>query len=383
MTAMQISSEDLLRLNVLLANDVEAIRIDEQSMTVYGLSGENEARVPLNPNCRSDQYLRRVREVLSSHVLGSPGGYPVFLQRWTRMGQTKDAQLGKLLLLGEPEAIVAVAGAPGLTDELARRAWWAMSTADTARRMLHAPAVVAGEMGKILARYLVDHLAFETEPANVVTTVRLVLQPGLIDAAQREGIWVKGTHRNAYHLGFLEANPNDLPQQSAARAHLADVAAPLAGLTEQGNTVAGLLAQLLDERGQSYLCVSESLLAHPVSQDTASMLLNNIGHYFSPARIGRPPPRDIDAIVEHAASLLQEGPEEVKSVVSALPGLSAEIRAMLTLAHASEEMIIPIVAKTTASGTLLTRKLEPVTAPLLSAYAALRGQTSQAVMRRR
>jgi len=44
--------------------------------------------------------------MLSSHVLGSPGGYPVFLQRWTRMGQTRDTQLDKLLLLGEPEAVV-------------------------------------------------------------------------------------------------------------------------------------------------------------------------------------------------------------------------------------------------------------------------------------
>ena len=101
---MELSNEDLLRLNVLLANDIEAIRIDESSMTVYGLSRGSEARVPLNPNCRPQQYLRRVREMLSSHVLGSPGGYPVFLQRWTRMGQTRDAQLHKLLLLGEPEA---------------------------------------------------------------------------------------------------------------------------------------------------------------------------------------------------------------------------------------------------------------------------------------
>ena len=45
--------------------------------------------------------------MLSNHALSSPGGYPVFLQRWTRMGQAKDAQLEKLLLLGESEAVVA------------------------------------------------------------------------------------------------------------------------------------------------------------------------------------------------------------------------------------------------------------------------------------
>src|SRR3989304_4323449 len=119
---MQLSSEDLLRLNVLLANDVEAIRIDEQNMTVHGLARGNEARVPLNPTCRPEKYLRLVREMLSSHVLGSPGGYPVFLQRWTRMGQARETRLDKLLLLGEPEAVTAVAGAPGLGGGLARAA---------------------------------------------------------------------------------------------------------------------------------------------------------------------------------------------------------------------------------------------------------------------
>src|SRR3972149_12136352 len=107
---MELSSEDLLRLNVLLANDIEAIRIDEQTMTVYGLARGNEARVPLSPNCRPEKYLRLVREMLSSHVLGSPGGYPGFLHRWPRMGQGRETQLGKLLLLGGPQAGTARAG---------------------------------------------------------------------------------------------------------------------------------------------------------------------------------------------------------------------------------------------------------------------------------
>ena len=53
----------------------------------------------------------------------------MYLQRWTRMGQMRDESLEQLLLLGEPEAVVAVVCAPGLTDELARRAWWAMGNA--------------------------------------------------------------------------------------------------------------------------------------------------------------------------------------------------------------------------------------------------------------
>ena len=68
---MDLSPEDALRLNVMLANSV-AVRIDEGVNVVMCLSESgNEARVQLNPNCRSDQYIRHVRELLSSHVMGS------------------------------------------------------------------------------------------------------------------------------------------------------------------------------------------------------------------------------------------------------------------------------------------------------------------------
>ena len=148
---MELSPQDALRLNVLLANKPQAIRINESSMTVFGLSATGEAQIELNPTGRHEQYLKRVKELFSGHVLGSPGGYPVYLQRWTRMGQMRDESLEQLLLLGEPEAVVAAVSAQGLTDELARRAWWAMEDADNARHMLAKAAVVEGRMGPLLA----------------------------------------------------------------------------------------------------------------------------------------------------------------------------------------------------------------------------------------
>jgi hypothetical protein len=46
--------------------------------------------------------------------------------------------------------------------------------------------------------------------------------------------------------------------------------------------------------------------------------------------------------------------------------------APLTLAHTGERLVTPIIAVTTASGTLLRRKLEPVVDPLLQQYGVLR-----------
>ena len=104
---MNLSTEDSLRLNVLLNQELQAVRIDESKMVVFALTPKGEASVTLNPNCRDDQYLKQVRELFSMHVLGSPGGYPVFLKRWTRMGQQRGGNsLLSLLLLGEPELAI-------------------------------------------------------------------------------------------------------------------------------------------------------------------------------------------------------------------------------------------------------------------------------------
>lgn len=369
---MELSTEDLLRLNVLLANKIEAIRIDDQSLSVHGLAGEHEASLSLNPNCRKDQYLRRVRELLSSHVLGSPGGYPVFLQRWTRMGQAKHGSLDKLLLLGEPEAVVAVAGAPDLTDELARRVWWVQPTADIARRMLHRTAVVEGAMGKKLAAYLVEHLPFETDPLTIITTVRLVLQPGLIDEPTRLRIWGRGDHRNAYHIGFLEAIPDALPQPVASRSDHPAYAARLLQLAEQGNAVARHLERVLGSSGQTFLAACEPLLEHPVNNDSAAALLNAIGRYFQPVAPELPASRDITEILARAGDIGSSAP--AAAVVQSVPELNGVIVAARALAQADEQLIIEILAKTSASGTLLRRKLDAVITPLLQQCAILRGQ---------
>jgi len=369
---MELSSEDLLRLNVLLANDIEAIRIDEGSMTVHGLAGGNEATIRLSPNCRAEQYLRRVREMLSSHVLGSPGGYPVFLQRWTRMGQTRDTQLDKLLLLGEPEAVVAVAGAPGLSDDLARRAWWAMPTADIARRMLEKESVIQGKMGKALAAFLLEYLPFETDPLTIITTVRLMLQPGLLDEATIQRVFRLSTDRNAYHIGFLEAVPDKLPEPLPAREDYAQHRETLAALAAQGNTLAAFLAKLLDSPGQTYLALSEAQFRYPVDKYTVAALMDTVGNYFRPARREMEPAKEVGEALALSEQWVDTANEELAELLAGVPALKPEIVAMLTLAHTGETWVTPIIAVTSATGTLLRRKLEPVVNPVLQQYAVLR-----------
>jgi len=382
---MELSHEDQLRLNVLLANPFDAIRIDDSRMVVHALTGKTEAKVPLNPTGRNDGYLKQVRELLSGHALGSPGGYPVYLKRWTRMGQARDDNLSELLKLGEPEAVTAVAGASGLTNELARRVWWANPRAAIARSMLEKEAVITGSMGKILAQYLVEFLPFETESELMIESVRLVLQPGLIDDQTRIHLWSKGKQKRAYHIGFLAAQPNDLPDPQPARADINQYAD---GLKQAGenNNFATLLTKLLGKDGQSFLAVAESIIKKPANQDDVVILLNTLKQYFSGACMNHDKCQDIEKIMSESTILCEQQEttqtnndhhhNNLATILANQPNLKNEIHAMLVLARCDEAVVTPVFVRTTAIGTVMRKKLVPITDQLLVMFSHLRTPNS-------
>jgi hypothetical protein len=369
-----LSTEDNLRLNVMLASQVDAVRIDEGRMIVYGLSADNEAEIKLNPNCKDEQYIKQVRELLSGHVLGSPGGYPVYLKRWTRMGQMKDESLADLLKLGEPEAIMAVVCASGLTDELARLAWWAAPDAEHARRMLENEVVVKGSMGKELADFLVEFLPFEEDPYAIVRSVRLVLQDELIDDKTRKALWDRGRKKNVFRIGFLEACAGDLPESVPARSDAGQFVEKLQALSDESNRMAAILQRVLSSEGQSFLHTAEAILRKPSNQEVVCALMNAMGNYFSDHQMPEQGEQDIHALLSHAESVCKEG--EAAAVIAALPELQAEVLALQVLAGISDEVCTPVFARTDAIGTVMRKKLEPVTTPIFEQFATLRGTGS-------
>jgi len=366
---MQLAQEDSLRLNVLLNQEVQAIRIDEGKMLVYGLTRKGEAKIQLNPNCKDEIYIKRIKEVISSHILGSPGGYPVFLKRWTRMGQARSESLENLLKLGEPEAVVAVVGASGITDEIARRAWWAMPNAENARRMLATEEVVKGTMGKILSEFLLEFLPFEEEPVNVIESVRLVLQPGLIDDAAREELWKKGQRKNAFLVGFLTSVPDELPETTLPHPRHAEWKPILESLAAQHNIPAKMLLRITSEQGQAYLKTVESVLKKPANQDVIVALFKTIENYFLNMRPHKDIRREIDQILDDAAthscicdaSCIQE---HISELYDAIPEAQPLVESMLVFSCVGEQLVNPIFALTDAVGSVMRRKIEPITRPL-------------------
>jgi hypothetical protein len=373
--ASDLSSEDSLRLNVLMmANPVQAVRIDEGAMTLYALTENGEARIQLHPNCRADQYIGRVKEFLGGHALGSPGGYPVYLQRWTRMGQTSDKNLDVLLLLGEPEAVVAVAHAPGLTDELARRAWWCQPTMEIARWMLEKEAVIQGRMGKVLADFLIEHLPFEESPDARMHTIRLILYGKLADEATTAKLWRQAKGVPYYFIGFLEFMPETLPQDQPARADYEEAKKLLGPLIDAGNAYAERFLSLLSANGQTWLKSISEVLARPSTSLVVYALLDAISRYFH--SMGYPIQSDkLEEVFEKAGAIARsetDAPPELQALIKAAPQYRQGIEAMLALSGLTSKSADPWLLRNTAVGALMRRKIEPLASPINLAVQVLR-----------
>ena len=360
---MSLSSEDALRLNVMIANKPLAIRIHEPSMTLFGLMNDGEVSVKLNPSAPDERYLKGVRAFLSERALGSPGGYPLYLQRWTRMGQMREQSLEQLLLLGDPTAVFAVVCAEGLSVELARRAWWASEEPENARRMLQTRAVAESDMGRRLAEFLVEYLPFETEPDVIIESIVAVLQPGLLDREQVAGLWKKAQRKNVYLVGFIAAMPDRLPQQGAARDDYDAIAARLSPLVSSGNPLASLLMRVLDAGGQSFVETCLRILGKPSNQDVVDFTLAVMRRFCAGIRPEGDPDLAIEALLSEARRYRLDS-ADARACLEAAPGLEAEIEALRVLSGLGYGTLRPLMKGSTAMGSLMRRKLAPMLEPL-------------------
>ncbi|MBT3307979.1 MAG: sulfur reduction protein DsrS [Gammaproteobacteria bacterium] len=356
---MSLSSEDQLRIQVMLHNSPKAVRIDENRMVLYAWTPNGEASIPLSPNLPNEQYLRLLRELLSEHVLGSAGGYPLYLKRWSRMGLSGDQQLEAFLLLGEPEAVVAVASSPGLTTELARLVWWAVSNtaqqAEQGLQMLHRSCVVEDALGREIAQFLMEFLPFEADPEAVLSILSAVLQEGLLGSEQVERIWQRSQERGKgiYQVAFLQARPLALPESAAAHTDLEAWQQQLQPL--RNNPLALLLLQLGSSGGQAFLQQSIRLLDTASNEISVYALMNAIGSLFAVLDL----PLESENLLEEEVSekLLEQ--ENCSALLEQTPALRPQVEAMLLLSQVRQEITFKKILHSGSVGRSLRKKLKP------------------------
>ncbi len=363
---MQLSNEDNLRLNVLLAQDLKAVRIDESKMIVYALSSKGDARIQLNPTCKDEKYIRLVKELLSNKIMGSPGGYPVYIKRWTRMGQDRQEEsLAQLLLLGEQEAVVAVVHAPTLTPDIARHAWWAYPSSDNARHLLDKKEVAESDLAGELAEFLLEFLPFEIEHRDMIDSVRLCLQPGLLNEEEIADLWKRAKRKQSLYVGFLLSLPDALPEKGIAHQSFSDVQRILMELQKEGNVYAIQLLRYLSGPGQMFLKTITRVFDKAASQDTIVSLFLAIAAYNQSLPLASIKQRSIKE-AEQLAQVWLGSHEDVQlqSCLNACPKCRDQIRVMLVLAQMGEVTLFPIFGLTDALGSVMRKKLKPLTDPL-------------------
>lgn len=382
---MPLSSEDSLRLNVLLAQKVSAIRIDEGKLIVYALTQKGEAKIQLSPTTRNDKYIKEVKDFLSTKALGAAGGFPMFLSSWNRMGELRNSSLDKLLLLGEDEAVIAVVNNKDISAELARSAWWALQSADNARSMLANKAVAQAAIGKELATFLMEFLPFEEDPLNMLNSTRLILQEDLISTKEVMQLWKKAKNKNTLYVAFLEGRPDNLPEMLAEHSRYQELKETLASLIEQRNPYAQTLCHLLSASGQSFLKTAESAFKRVPNYDIVGALLESVRryvyvhqaeagqtthHYEQGLTLQGEPQIDIEALtllvndIYNQANNLQCS-EALIAIQEQVPDLSEHLKALLFLSRASQTLLAPTIASSTAVGSLMRKKLKPVFEPVL------------------
>jgi hypothetical protein len=238
-----------------------------------------------------------------------------------------------------------------LTEDLARRAWWAMPDAANARVMLNNRRVAESEIGSELAQFLLEFLPFEEDAGNMLESVRLVLQPGLIDDTQRHQLWRRAQLKRNLLVGFLHTQPDSLPLEAAE--HPAK-----AGHERLFDSAAGVqvpsmvsLRRVFSEPGQAFLQTCELALAKLSDQDVAVSLLAAISNYFRDARLIETDYRDVDALEAAVSAIELELPPELESY----------LRSVWFLSAISVELLNPIFARTDAIGSGMRRKIKPVT----------------------
>jgi len=364
---MQLSNEDNLKLNVLLAQDLKALRIDESRMIVYALSSKGDAKIQLNPTCKDEKYIRLVKEFLSNKIMGSPGGYPVYIKRWTRMGQERQEEsLAQLLLLGEQEAVVAVVHAPTLMPDIARHAWWAFPSSENARRLLDKKEIAQSDLARELAEFLLEFLPFEIEHRDMIDSVRLCLQPDLLTKDEVADLWKRAKRKQSLYVGFLLSLPDNLPEQQSAHPSYPEVNEQLSALAKAGNVYATQLLRYLSEAGQVFLKTTIRILDKAASQDTIVSLFHAFAAYNQVLPLASIKQRSIKDAEQMALIWLGNNEDEqLQACLNACVLCRDQVRAMLVLAQMGEVTLFPIFGLTDALGSVMRKKLKPLTDPLL------------------
>ncbi|OAD22021.1 protein involved in sulfur oxidation dsrS [Candidatus Thiomargarita nelsonii] len=137
------------------------------------------------------------------------------------------------------------------------------------------------------------------------------------------------------------------------------------------------MLRIISPAGQTFIDTCERVLRKPSNQDVVNTLFDVIAHYFESIR---PDNYDDDmniiTLVERASNCcetcLDTTSVERREILATMPEMQDSVKAMLILSGLGYSVLKPIFSRTTAIGSLMRKKLAPVTEPILEQLTILR-----------
>jgi hypothetical protein len=177
--------------------------------------------------------------------------------------------------------------------------------------------------------------------------------------------------------------PDALPDRQAGHSHRERVTRQLVGMLAEENPFAVQLCRLLSPAGQTYLACVEAVLKKPSNQDVMVELMCALEAYSAALPLEKQRKFDIAEVV-HVSSELTGGADAgvdcmdgaagqcLQALLQVLPDDERYIRAMLFLALLGEPVLDSVFSRTDAIGTVMRKKLQPVTEPIHEQIKILR-----------
>jgi hypothetical protein len=138
--------------------------------------------------------------------------------------------------------------------------------------------------------------------------------------------------------------------------------------------LAALLQRVLSPAGQAYLDTVRLVLEKPTNQDVVNSLLSLVAGYFGPLRPEGPPDATLDALEGEAAAFVASARGLVERLLALEPAVRELVESMRVLSGLSYGVVRPVFGDSTAIGSLMRRKLEPLFGPLRGHIDRLRGR---------
>ncbi len=201
------------------------------------------------------------------------------------------------------------------------------------------------------------------------------MQPGLISQQEKEKLWSKTKTKRSFYVGFLHAAADDLPVEIDAHPEHEKINKQLLTLIEQENPYAIMLDKVLSEKGQAFIKTVEDAIKKPGNQDVVISLLSAISKYFESIAPEKFTEDDIGSICTEVEGLCCGADEDLNNVVSALDGTTDNAQkylcALIVLSCLSVKLVNPIFSRSDAIGTVMRKKIKPVTDPVVEQLKVL------------